>query len=369
MDKVRHEASPIFGRPLEEHHARTGLSAWMSSYPDDTKVVHMNIPGAHDAATWNYTRQTQDALKNVTELAKLEVPPPEWLRCQEKSISEMLEAGIRAFDLRFDQDVSQEQLVFWHGTALLSQTATVDDVMFAFYEWLDEHPTEVLFLSWMREGSHVNAAAVQQRIYNALTSSAARQYISPVRGELGTLGEMRGKIILLRRFDLDLLQEIHESTIPGIHLSPKLWQDNAASIKIAYNNDRVNGDGEGAAYIEDYYGPETSPSSSLQENIAIKFDAVQSHLDAAASDDHPNGFCWGFASGKNVRHDTAVTPALVARGCEDVDGVNRRLLEYFGDKQGKRFGIVMFDFVNDPDELIPLFLSLRAPVRDSSQQS
>lgn len=85
MDKIRHEASPIFGRPLEKHHARTGLSAWMSSYPDDTKLVHMNIPGAHDAATWNYTRQTQDALKNVTELAKLEVPHPNGFAARRKA--------------------------------------------------------------------------------------------------------------------------------------------------------------------------------------------------------------------------------------------------------------------------------------------
>ncbi len=138
----------------------------MSSYPDDTKLVHMNIPGAHDAATWNYTLE-----------AKLKVPPSDWLRCQEKSIGEMLESGIRAFDLRLEQDVAHVNLVFWLGTALLSQTASVDDMMFGFYQWLDEHPTEVLFLSWMREGSQVNAAAVQQRIYNTLLDLSGREAI------------------------------------------------------------------------------------------------------------------------------------------------------------------------------------------------
>ncbi|KAI4278760.1 MAG: hypothetical protein L6R35_006077 [Caloplaca aegaea] len=361
MDRVRHEASPIFGPPLIAQSADTKLSTWMSSYSDDTKLVHMNIPGAHDAATWNYTPETQEALKNVTELAKMKVPPPDWLRCQEKSIVEMLEAGVRAFDLRFEQDIAHEKLVFWHGTALLSQTATVDDVMFGFYQWLDEHPTEVLFLSWMREGSHVNAAAVQQRMYNTLTSPATKQYISPARDELGTLGEVRGKIILLRRFDLDLLETSYESTVPGIHFSPERWQDNGASITIIYNEDRVNSSGDGTAHIEDYYGPETLPSSSLQENIDIILGAVQSHLNQAANGEQPDALYWSFASGKNVRHDVAVTPALVAQGREGVRGVNNHLLDYFTGKEGKRFGIVMFDFINKPEELIPLFLSLNAP--------
>jgi 1-phosphatidylinositol phosphodiesterase len=364
MEKVRDEASPIFGPPLKVKSPGTKFSTWMSCYPDDTRLVHMNIPGAHDAATWNYTHETQEALKDVTELAKMEVPPPDWLRCQERSILEMLEAGIRAFDLRFEQDVAHEQLVFWHGTALLSQTATVDNVMFGFYQWLDEHPTEVLFLSWMREGSHVNAAAVQRRMYNVLTSSAAKRYISPARDELGALGEVRGKIILLRRFDLDLLETSYEAVVPGIHFSPERWQDNGASIKIVYNQDRVNSSGDGTAYIEDHYGPETPPSSSLQENIDIKIVAVQSHLDAAASGQQPDGFYWSFASGKNVRHDVAITPASVAQGCKNTRGVNQHLLDYFKDKRGKRFGIVMFDFTNKPDELIPLFLSLMAPKRE-----
>ncbi|KAL8644623.1 MAG: hypothetical protein Q9210_007160 [Variospora velana] len=213
----------------------------------------------------------------------------------------------------------------------------------------------------MREGSHVNAAAVQQRMYNTLTSPATKQYISPARDELGTLGEVRGKIILLRRFDLDLLETSYESTVPGIHFSPERWQDNGASITIIYNEDRVNSSGDGTAHIEDYYGPETLPSSSLQENIDIKLGAVQSHLNQAANGEQPDALYWGFASGKNVRDDVAVTPALVAQGREGVRGVNNHLLDYFTGKEGKRFGIVMFDFINKPEELIPLFLSLNAP--------
>ena len=57
---------------------------------------------------------------------------------------ESLEAGIRFFDLRYaaleDGGKKGEEgmkLVFWHKMALLSEVATVEDVLFGFYAWLE----------------------------------------------------------------------------------------------------------------------------------------------------------------------------------------------------------------------------------------
>ncbi|TKX18815.1 phosphatidylinositol-specific phospholipase C-like protein 5 [Elsinoe australis] len=359
LETICHDAEPIFGSKSTE--GSTEWSTWMAKYPDDTKLAHMNIPGAHDAATWNYTTETQQSLAHVTSLAKQQVPPPDWLRCQGQSISQMLNAGVRAFDLRYEQDATKQTLVFWHGPALLSQTATVNDVMFGFYQWLSDHPSEVVFLSFQREGSVDNAADVQMHIYDMLTSPAAKEYILSTSDTLEILGQARGKIVLLRRFDLDLLPPSYETNVPGLRFSPEDWTDNGASITIAYNSEHDPGTGKGLAYIEDYYGPETSPSSSLQENVEVNMKAVLSHLDKAADGHLPDGLFWGFASGKNVRHDVAITPRLMALGDGTVRGVNDRLMEYFKDKRGKRFGIVMFDFCEEPHELIPTFLSLQAP--------
>ena len=71
-----------------------------------------------------------EALKGVVELVSNDHQPNDWFRCQQRSIVSMLNAGIRAFDLRYAQDVTNSTLVFWHGRALQSQTATVDAVMF-----------------------------------------------------------------------------------------------------------------------------------------------------------------------------------------------------------------------------------------------
>lgn len=63
-------------------------------------------------------------------------------------------------------------------------------------------------------------AAVELAIYDVLTTPAAKQYVLQTKNELGTLGESRGKINLLRRFDLYNLSSSYEDSIPGLHFSP-----------------------------------------------------------------------------------------------------------------------------------------------------
>lgn len=290
-------------------------------------------------------------------------------------IVSMLNAGIRAFDLRYAQDVTNSTLVFWHGRALQSQTATVDAVMFGFYRWLDEHPSETLLLSFQYEGKkivkNVDSSDVQSQLYETLTSPAAQKYILQDRNVLGTLGNARGKIILFRRFDLDLLPSNYEDSIPGIHFSPTKWDNNSPSIQLVYNTLINPGERkeEGTAYIEDYYHPVfITSTSSLAENIDMKYNATEAHLKLAASDAHPNGLFWAFASGTNTNNEPeAITPKLMAVGDTNagIEGVNQRLLNsVLGDDEmkGKRLGIIMFDFYEQPTgEMVEAFLALKQP--------
>ena len=122
----------------------------MKSYPDSTPLTHMNLPGTHDTQTWNYSLATQQSLSGITSLGGQPVYPASVFRCQEDPIISMLDAGIRVFDLRFAFDITNSSLVFWHSQALQSQSATVEDVLFGFYRWLDEHPSEALLISLTR---------------------------------------------------------------------------------------------------------------------------------------------------------------------------------------------------------------------------
>lgn len=354
LQKVLHDASPVFGVSDNNH---SSTATWMRAYSDDIPIVHMNIPGTHDAATWNYSRATQQALKPVTDFANITEVDPSFYRCQNMSMIRMLDAGIRVFDLRYAYDVTKTTLVFWHGTALQSETATVDDVLFGFYTWLDEHPSEAVFLSFQHEGGN-DDYGTQMMLYNTLTSPAARKYILQTRGSIGTLGEARGKVTLLRRFDLDLLPPSYEETIPGIHFSPNNWTDNGPNITLVYNT--TTG---GTAYIEDYYQPLTPQGSSAEENIRWKVNATEAHLRMAATSD-PDSLFWSFASSTNTGNSPPDTPEIQALGNGTVTpqgGVNQQLVPFLKTMQGKRLGILMFDFFEEPEELVPLYLSLSPP--------
>ncbi|KAJ5140897.1 hypothetical protein N7448_004305 [Penicillium atrosanguineum] len=356
LDKVLADATPIFGSYVKE----TGNKAeWMKKYNDDTLLIHMNIPGTHDSATWNYSQATQDSLVGITDLNQVTVPVPETFRCQELSWIDMLNMGIRAFDLRYAFDPTNTTIIFYHSEALLSEIATLDDVLFGFYKWLDDHPSETLFLSLQYEGSTAkyasNDAALQLKLYNTLTSPVARNYFVQKKSELGTLGEARGKITLMRRFDLDQLASSYTTEMPGLHFSPTLWTDNDPNIALTYN-ERKNL----TAYIEDYYQPTTPAGSNATVNIQWKYNATANHI-VKATTEYPDSLFWTWASSENTDNVPPVWPRIMAIGNGTLTpkgGVNQRLVPVLKKQKGKRVGIVMFDYFDVPSDLIDEFLSL-----------
>lgn len=349
-------ATEIFGAYVPD----TGpLSSWMSSYPDDTALQHLNIPGTHDSATWNYTQAVQDALSNLTANDGEPVYPPAVFRCQRDSIAASLSAGVRFFDLRFALDPGATKLVFWHSQALLSETATVDDVVTAFYYWLDRHPSETVILSFQYEGSTTaNAsfdAAVQAMIFGVLTSTAAARYVEQTHDALPPLGAARGRAVLFRRFDLDELPGAYEDALPGLHLSPGVWADDGRDIALTYNTAQNL-----AAYVEDYYEPdELGDSSTAAANIAAKVSATAAHLQTAASNssDSVDGLFITFASAEHVSTvPAAVTPQIMALGTDNsttpAGGVNQQIMPVLKALDGQRLGIVVVDFWSQPSNLV-----------------
>jgi 1-phosphatidylinositol phosphodiesterase len=364
LEKVLRDAAPVFGiyNTSTSTNTNTNTSEWMKKIPDDTPIVRMNIPGTHDSATWNYSLATQQALEGITSGINGEVvPPPEYLRCQDRSPVDMLNAGIRAFDLRYAFDATNSTIVFYHGAALVSETATLDDLLFGFYRWLDDHPSEAVFLSLQYEGGTTqyaaNNAAVQQALLNILTSDHARHYFLQTQNEFGTLGQARGKITLLRRFDLDQLPASASASLPGIHFSPSLWTDNTSDITLVYNEQKNL-----TAYIEDYYQPLTPQGSTAALNIQWKYNATTANLLRAASDDHPDSLYWSFASSENTVNLPPEYPRIMALGngtqWTPDGGVNQRLVPFLQGLKGKRVGIVMFDFYEEPEDLVETLLSL-----------
>jgi 1-phosphatidylinositol phosphodiesterase len=322
----------------------------------------MNIPGTHDSSTWNYSQAVQDALLPITDLNGVTEFPPKFFRCQQRSFIDMLDAGIRVFDLRYAFDATNTSLVFYHSQALLSESATLDDVLFGFYAWLSDHASEAVFLSLMYEGSTKeyasNDAAAQMAIFESLTSPAAQHYILQTKDRLGTLGEARGKITLLRRFDLNLLPASYAQALPGLHFSPANWTDNDPDITLVYNSAENL-----TAYIEDFYEMDSPFGSSAALNIQWKYNATTAHLLKATEPQYRDSLFWSFASSEYDLNFPPDTPRIQALGngtkLTPLGGVNQRLVQFFrGLGKGKRVGIVMFDFYDQPGDLVQTLLDL-----------
>ena len=357
LQKVLQDASPIFGHYVNGH---SSTATWMKNYSDSTQLVHMNLPGTHDAQTWNYSAATQQALEHVTNLNGVLLPPSQYLRCQDKSLVDMQNAGIRVFDLRFAFDATNTTLVFYHGPALQSETATVDDVLYGYYQWLDDHPSEAVLLSFNYEGSTKkyasNNAAVQLQIFNTLTSPAARKYFVQTKGEFGTLGMARGKITLLRRFAIPDLPASYSDALPGIFFSTDMWTDNSPAITLVYNAQKNL-----AAYIEDFYNIGSPIGSGAALNIQWKYNATTTNI-IKATTTQPNSLFWSFASSEYTFDNPPETPMIMAVGngsqITPLGGVNQRLVPFLKQQKGKRVGIIMFDFFDIPGELVETMLSL-----------
>ncbi|KAJ7090326.1 PLC-like phosphodiesterase [Mycena belliarum] len=324
---------------------------WMRKYPDSTKLVHMNLPGTHDSATWNYTQETQDSLFRYTGTA---IPPADIYQCQDKSLFDMLNLGIRVFDLRFAYNPGNDTLGFHHNVALLSPTTTVEDVWFGFYQWLDEHPTEAVLISLNYESGTGTPRdlKLEQHIYDIMTSRLASRYWVQTNGSLGTLGEARGKLTFLQRFTYNFLPATESKRI-GIQLSPSAWTDNSPAIEIVYNNSTNQ-----IAFIEDYYEIGLPVGSGYAENIQWKFNATTAHIENATKH-NPEQLYISFASAEHDSDSPPETPKIMALGNgTDTPGVNQKLLPWLKERKGQRFGIIMLDFFDSVPGLIEAVIGL-----------
>ncbi|KAI7260083.1 hypothetical protein KC345_g10145, partial [Hortaea werneckii] len=102
--------------------------------------------------------------------------------------------------------------------------------------------------------------------------------------------------------------------------------------------------------------------------------ATSAHLHMAASHGirnakphpHDDDLFWTFASSTKLPNIPPITPAMQALGngssaTPGQGGVNHRLVPILREMRGQRLGIVMFDFYEEPSELLDVYLGLLPP--------
>ena len=159
---------------------------WMK-YVDDNKFLdELSIPGTHDSGTCSVDNDTE--------------PQSSQVKCQQDYIPTQLLEGIRYFDIRLGKG---DNPGICHGDFYLFKKdgdyLHLSDVIGYFKTFLNENPTEALIMLVSRGNDEATDESVTTAFAKVLDDNPKLFYTS---SRIPTLHEVRGKIVLLRRFRL-----------------------------------------------------------------------------------------------------------------------------------------------------------------------
>ena len=173
--------------PLTERVAKApaaGAGDWMAALPNDRVISEIVIPGTHDCASQNAQ------LGFIT-------------KCQALDIAQQLNIGARYLDVRLG--AVDASLKLYHGftkckSSPLPWSAQIDleDVLRDCSAFLDQHPGETILFAVKQEHGDLPDAEFDALLQTYVQRDADR-WLTPDR--LPTLGEARGKLVLLRRYE------------------------------------------------------------------------------------------------------------------------------------------------------------------------
>lgn len=253
---------------------------WMAKQPDATSLAALSIPGTHDSAAM---------FEPQAGLAKT----------QDLTIAEQLAAGVRFLDLRC-RHVSDGFLLY-HGA--IDQNQTFEELLATLDAFLVAHPTETVIASIKEEATPSgNTRPFDATLAGYLTD---RWLTGPT---LPTLGDARGKVVLLRRFS--------SSTSLGIDATA--WPDNT-TFSIA-----------STLRVQDAY---------VVTDNAAKWSAITALLAEARTATGTTLFL-DFTSGYQTM---AALPNITVVA----DDINARLDAYLAENPDDHLGVLVMDHVTE----------------------
>lgn len=215
------------------------LPAWMKELRDEYPLSMLSIPGTHNSPTCYV------ALPSV--------------RCQAVGVRAQLDNGVRFLDIRVSASRDNDDLTLVHSVFPVSLTGAKhfgDMLRDDIYAFLDAHPSETVLMSVKREGTGKGTDQQLSRYMHSryCAGDDARRWFTEPR--IATLGETRGRIVLIRRFQLDdSLRGEHEGR--GWGLDAAAWPDNCADAPT----------GSGLLRVQDFY--EVDQSTNIDKKIEL----------------------------------------------------------------------------------------------------
>ncbi|KUI52453.1 1-phosphatidylinositol phosphodiesterase [Cytospora mali] len=222
------------------------LDSWMRELRDEYPLSMLSIPGTHNSPTCYV------ALPSV--------------RCQAVGVREQLDNGVRFLDVRVSVNKGDDDLALVHSVFPVALTGTryFAGLLKELYAFLDANPSETILMSVKREGTGRGSDRhLSQHLFKRYCGgvNAERWFTKP---RIPSLGEARGKIVLIRRFNNhDALQDEHGGTGWGIDAAA--WPDNCADGTVD----------SGLIRVQDFY------TVGQSHNIEKKTEMARMHLEKA----------------------------------------------------------------------------------------
>lgn len=227
---------------------------WMSHVDGSKYLDELSIPGTHDSGTCSVDNDTEPQ----TSLAK----------CQQDYIPTQLLEGIRYFDIRLGKNDKNGDPGIDHGICYLHKKdggfMQLSDVIGYFKAFLNEHPSEALIMLVSRGNDEATDESVTTAFANVMGNNSDLFYTS---SHVPTLNEVRGKIVLLRRFKL-----------AGDSVDGHTW-----GLDLTEWDDKIKAhSGKSMCLVQDARGFEAAGNAGAKEPYCTKVYA-QDHYDCTGS--------------------------------------------------------------------------------------
>ena len=262
---------------------------WMSHVDDNKYLDELSIPGTHDSGTCSVDNDTE--------------PQSSQAKCQQDYIPTQLLEGIRYFDIRLGKDDKNGDPGIDHGRCYLLKKdggfMHLSDVIGYFKTFLNENPSEALIMLASRGNDEATDESVTTAFAKVMHDNPDLFYTS---SRIPTLNEVRGKIVLLRRF-----------VLAGNSVSSHTW-----GLDLTQWDDKIKAhSGQSMCLVQDARGFETTGNAGDKEPYCTKVYA-QDHFECTGTDK----ISWVDMA---LRETTNLTRNKV--DVEDNDGAKVQVLE------------------------------------------
>ena len=261
----------------------TPITDWLGMVKDDTKVCKLSIPGTHDTMTgMGFYQPVLKYVFNTTAISQV------------STLEEQMACGLRFFDIRpvvsidtLATDPAEKQILrLSHGISEID--VTFEETIDLLQRYLKNHPSE-FFIAKLQADNGMENQSNWAVLLNKVLSKQKYDglFVEDWRPDI-TVGEMRGKILWLSRYDLRPLNDlfhypmvycdwpdedpdINEDLNPEAQRNCAMYNMNDATVKATL-------------YKQDYYKTTTEKRMKNKQQTVI--DMMHSAREATAKDDN-----------------------------------------------------------------------------------